>query len=103
VIEPIEHEEEYGDHELPHRKMIKDLTAMVGDPQLGEDLNSGRMEADFVAPLLAGMLEQATTGVFLPVVGGTSTGFDPTERPLVSTITLLDGSKIKITMECEDA
>ena len=84
-------------HEM--REVLTKITAAMGDPEMGEDIASGRTDSDFVGPLLAGMLSEAAEHVFAPLVGATFEHFDPTVRPMVAMVTLMDGSRLRITVE----
>lgn len=75
---------------------------MTGRDDLTQDILSGRMGAEDVAPMLAGMVDMAIKTFFAPTVGIRDyEEFDPTARPLVGRITMLDGSVLRVTLEAE--
>jgi hypothetical protein len=95
--------EGHNDEPMPP-ELVRDATSaigrIVGKPDLTDDILSGRMDANDVSPLLAGMIDAAIRTAFGPVAGMTEyDDFDPTERPMKALITLLDGSQIRVTVD----
>lgn len=86
------------DHNDPRQTAV-DVGAMIGQPQLAQDVLSGRLSATESAPLLAGMIETVVHAMFIPVVGATSHEQFNAVPPNVATVTLLDGSRLRITVE----
>lgn len=82
------------------REVAAAIGRLTGQSELAEMFLSGRMSADEVMPLLAGMLQGVITQLFGPTVGiqGVA-GFDPDTRPMTGTVTLLDGSRLIVTIE----
>lgn len=87
-------------HEDNARRLASQIGQVTGEQEMVDDVLSGRMPSDFIAPMLAGMIDSAVRGAFAPVVGVRSwNDFEPDERPMVGEITLLDGSRLRITID----
>lgn len=82
-------------------KMVSDLTGLH---DLVAQVRSGQMPADDVLPMAAGMVWQSMASVFAGIVPVKHVSeFVSTERPMTMEVTLLDGSKMRISMEALDA
>lgn len=65
-------------------------------PDIAQDVLSGRLNATAVAPLLAGLIDGAIRTTFIPVTGADHYNeFDPCARPLIATVRLLDGTRVR--------
>lgn len=84
------------------RNVAAAIGRLTGREEISDAVLSGRMTAAEVVPLLAGLVDGVTRSLFIPMVGGNlEASFDPTETPTTSTIALLDGSRIRVTIEAQ--
>jgi hypothetical protein len=98
----------------PSDSEIKALFAhighILGSPETSQEVMSGRLPAEEVLPLLAGMVDSAVQTILMPLTGSKQfirnymPPFGNTRtRPMKGTITLLDGSKLRYTLEAVPA
>jgi len=83
-------------------KSARFIGELTGKQGLVEEILSGRMSADDILPLVAGMVDMMVCEVAGPIIQVQDwTGFDPTARPMEGIITIPNG-KVKITLEALD-